>query len=77
MQGKHSFFRGWFIGVLLIGCLADLYLKRKIRADKSPMWPLCYCQRRLSSDVLLLGPCSNSVCSLTFGELYLNDSVCG
>lgn len=73
----QSFFRGWFIGVLLIGCLAGLHLKRNIRVDKSPVWPLCYWQSRLLSEVLLLGPCSNSVCFLTFSELYLNHSVCG
>lgn len=76
-QGKHSFSRGRFIGVLLIACLADLHPRRNMRADKSPVWPLCYWQGRLLSEVLLLGPCSNSVCSLTFSELYLNDCVCG
>lgn len=39
---ENSIFRGWFIGVLLIACLADLHPRRNIRADKSPVWPLCY-----------------------------------
>lgn len=77
MHGQHSFFRGWFIGVLLVVCLADLHLRRNIRVDKSPVWPCAIDRVDFCLQVLHMEPCSNSVCSLTFSELYLNHSVCG